>query len=111
MVCQRCQGLLVHETFDDLNIETDSFYTGTRCINCGCIEDAVVRANRFRRSERTWVIPRRRRMVRKREVVFSESASQEHASIRCAGAATASAHLTINHDGRALQYAPARPSI
>jgi hypothetical protein len=37
MVCQRCQGLLVCETFDDLNIDTDSLYTGTRCLNCGCI--------------------------------------------------------------------------
>lgn len=42
-------GLLVCETFDDLGIESDSLYTATRCINCGCIEDAVVRANRFRR--------------------------------------------------------------
>ena len=48
MVCQRCQGLLVCEIFDDLNIESDSLYTGTRCINCGCIEDMIVRANRLR---------------------------------------------------------------
>jgi len=82
MVCQRCRGLLVRETFDDLNIETDSFYTGTRCINCGCIEDTVVRANRFRRSEITGAIPHRRRKVRKGEVVFSKSDFQEHASIR-----------------------------
>jgi hypothetical protein len=46
MVCQRCRGLLVCETFDDLSIETDSLYNATRCINCGCIEDVVVRANR-----------------------------------------------------------------
>ena len=45
----RCRGLLVCETFDDLNIDTDSLYTGTRCLNCGCIEDAVIRANRSRR--------------------------------------------------------------
>lgn len=49
MVCQRCHGLLVSETFNDLNIDTDALYTGTRCINCGCIEDAVIRANRSRR--------------------------------------------------------------
>lgn len=41
MVCQRCRGLLVCETFDDLNIKTDSFCIATRCINCGCVEDAV----------------------------------------------------------------------
>lgn len=49
MVCRRCHGLLVCEMFEDLNIDTDSLYTGTRCINCGCIEDTVIRANRFRR--------------------------------------------------------------
>ncbi len=49
MVCQRCHGLLVCEIFDDLNIDTDFLYTGTRCLNCGCIEDAVIRANRSRR--------------------------------------------------------------
>ncbi len=47
MVCQRCRGLLVCETFDDLSSGTDSLYRATRCINCGCIEDAVVRANRL----------------------------------------------------------------
>lgn len=60
MVCQRCRWLLVWETFDDLNIETDSLYRATRCINCGYIKDAVVRANRFRRSEKMRVSPRRR---------------------------------------------------
>ena len=60
MVCQRCRGLLVCETFDDLNIKTDSLYIATRCINCGCIEDAVMRANRFRRPVKTRVTLRRR---------------------------------------------------
>ena len=63
MVCQRCRGLLVRETLGDLNIETNSPYTATRCINCGCIEDAVVRANRFRRWEGMPEIPRRRRTL------------------------------------------------
>lgn len=49
MVCRRCRGLLIRETFDDLNIRTDTLYTAIRCINCGYIEDAVMRANRFRR--------------------------------------------------------------
>ena len=60
MVCQRCRGLLVCETFDDLSSGTDSLYRTTRCINCGCIEDAVVRANRFRRSENMRATSRRR---------------------------------------------------
>lgn len=48
MFCQRCRGLLVRETFNDLSSESNSVNTATRCINCGYIEDAVVRANRVR---------------------------------------------------------------
>lgn len=79
MRCQRCRGLLVRETFGDLNVETNPLCTATRCINCGCIEDAVVRANRFRRSVRTWVIPRGR--VRKGNVECIKIHSEEYASI------------------------------
>lgn len=79
MRCQRCRGLLVRETVDDPNIETHSLYSATRCINCGCIEDAVIRANRFHRSERTRVIPRRR--VRKGDVERIKIHSEEYASI------------------------------
>lgn len=52
MVCQRCRGLLVCDNFYDLNINADPRYITIRCINCGHIEDAVVRANRAR-----WAIP------------------------------------------------------
>ncbi len=79
MRCQRCRGLLVRETFGDLNVEINSLCTATRCINCGCIEDAVVRANRFRRSVRTRVIPRRR--VRKGDVECIKIHAEEYASI------------------------------
>ena len=79
MRCQRCRGLVVCETFDDLSIETDSLHTATRCINCGCIEDAVMRANRFHSSERTRVIPRRR--VGKGDDEFIKIHSEEYASI------------------------------
>jgi hypothetical protein len=48
MLCQRCRGLLVRETFDDLREETARMCLATRCINCGYIEDPVVRANRLR---------------------------------------------------------------
>lgn len=73
MRCQRCRGLLVHETFGELNCQTDRLSTVTRCINCGCIEDAVVRTNRIRRSERSRPLLRRRRMIKEREVVFSKT--------------------------------------
>lgn len=72
MICTRCRGLLVHETFGELSVETDRLSTVTRCLNCGCIEDAVVRANRVRRPERLRGIPRRRRVTRKYDVVFAK---------------------------------------
>ena len=48
MVCQRCRVLLVRETFDGLSPVADMMCLATRCINCGSIEDPVVRANRLR---------------------------------------------------------------
>jgi hypothetical protein len=48
MMCQRCRGLLVHETFGDLIGEIARLCPVTRCVNCGCIEDLVIRANRLR---------------------------------------------------------------
>jgi hypothetical protein len=58
MVCHRCRGLLICDTFCDLTIEADARYTATRCLNCGCIEDAVVRANRVRPPSETRPSPR-----------------------------------------------------
>lgn len=75
MVCQRCRGLLVCETFDDLNIKTDSFCIATRCINCGCVEDAVVRANRVHH------LVKAQGRVRKSNIVCIKIHSKEYASI------------------------------
>lgn len=79
MLCQRCRGLLVRETFGDLRAETGRLCPVTRCINCGCLEDAVVRANRFHP-------PMARRLVlhgkvRKRDVVFIKRHSEQYASL------------------------------
>jgi RNase P subunit RPR2 len=80
MVCQRCRGLLVRETFTDLSIESNSVNTAIRCINCGYIEDAVVRANRVRDSVSTQ--PTSRGRVGKGHVTPSDSGSHAHASIQ-----------------------------
>lgn len=82
MVCQRCRGFLVCETFEDLNLETDSLHTGTRCINCGCIEDEVIRANRTHPSLSTRATPRGRRMGRNGHVAFSTRDSHKSVLIR-----------------------------
>jgi len=79
MRCQRCRVLMVCETFDDLYIETHSRYSARRRISCGCVEDAVIRANRFRRWEGTWKVSRRR--VGKGDVVCIKTHPEEYASI------------------------------
>ena len=79
MICQRCRGLLVRETFGDLREEAGCMCTATRCINCGYIEDSVVRANRLRLPAAKRAMPRG--MVRKGGVVFIKTHSEEYASI------------------------------
>lgn len=78
MVCHRCRGFLVCETFDELRSDTDSVYT--RCINCGCIEDVVVRTNRVCPLLGKQAAPRGR--VRKRDVGHIKIHLEESASIR-----------------------------
>jgi hypothetical protein len=79
MPCQRCRGLLVPETFGDLREDTERICPATRCINCGCIEDSVVRANRFRLPGAKRSVPRG--MVRKGGVVFTKTHSEEYGSL------------------------------
>jgi hypothetical protein len=53
MLCQRCKGLVIRETFGELRDEIGRMCLITRCVNCGCIEDSVVRANRLRHPGKT----------------------------------------------------------
>ena len=78
MVCQRCRGLLVRETFDGLSQEAGMMCLATRCINCGYIEDSVVRANRLHPpgAKRAGS----RGMVMKGGVVFSRAHSEQYRS-------------------------------
>jgi hypothetical protein len=69
MSCQRCKGLLVRETFGDLREGTGCMSPATRCINCGYIEDSVMRANRLRPPAAKRVV--HRRIVRRGGVVFN----------------------------------------
>ena len=79
MLCFRCSGLLVRETFDDLREETARQCAATRCINCGYIEDALVRANRLRPDGAKRSSPRH--LVRKRGALFVRSHSDKSGSI------------------------------
>lgn len=46
MRCERCGGLVILEGFSGPREDASSMWSAARCINCGCIEDAVVRSNR-----------------------------------------------------------------
>lgn len=47
MNCLRCGGAVVVEVFTDLREGGgEPAFEGERCLNCGAIEDPVVRANR-----------------------------------------------------------------
>ena len=68
MLCQRCKGLLIREAFGELRAEIGRMCLTTRCVNCGCIEDSVVRANRLRHRWQKGRFPQA--MVTIGEVVF-----------------------------------------
>ena len=59
MLCQRCSGLLVPETIDDLRVETGRIGMATRWINCGYLGDAVVHANRLNPPAPKRAVPQR----------------------------------------------------
>ncbi len=79
MFCHRCRGLLVRETFDGLSSEAGNLCMATRCINCGYIEDSVVRANRLHSPAAKRMVPRR--IVMKGEFVFIKTLSEGYASM------------------------------
>jgi hypothetical protein len=58
MTCHRCSGLLVNdhsfaESLDDLSVVPGCMGLTVRCINCGYLEDPVVRTNRLRQPAAT----------------------------------------------------------
>lgn len=47
MDCPRCQGLMVHDVFEDLLDDTGVIsFKGWRCVCCGEILDPVIATNR-----------------------------------------------------------------
>lgn len=79
MICQRCRGLLVYETFDDMRNAAGCMCPTTRCINCGYIEDSVVRANRLRPPMTKRSTPRG--IVKNGGVVFIRPHSETYRSV------------------------------
>jgi hypothetical protein len=77
MSCQRCKGLLIRETFGDLSEGTVCMSPATRCINCGYIEDSVMRANRLCPPAAKRAVPR---MTVRKGGVVSNPRSARHRS-------------------------------
>jgi hypothetical protein len=82
MSCQRCRGLLVRETFGDLREGTGCMGPATRCINCGYLEDSVMRANRLCPPAAKRAVPRM--IVRKGGVVFNSVSERYRSPVNCA---------------------------
>ena len=78
MFCQRCKGLLVRETFGELREGTGCMSLAIRCINCGYLEDSVMRVNRLCPPAAKRAVPRM--IVRKGGVVFN-AASERYRSL------------------------------
>lgn len=53
MSCVRCSGLLVPHDFLDLCGGMDRWFQGSRCVNCGFLDDPVMRLNRMPRTPLT----------------------------------------------------------
>jgi len=46
MPCMRCGGLMIENWWGGIDSVKQRKLQGTRCVNCGCIDDPVIRANR-----------------------------------------------------------------
>ncbi len=47
MTCRRCNGLMVQERYDDLELGSAGYeISGWRCLNCGAIVDAAIATHR-----------------------------------------------------------------
>jgi hypothetical protein len=46
MICERCDGLMVREWYDDLELGSAGYEVSAwRCLNCGAIVDSVIAAH------------------------------------------------------------------
>ncbi|MCC2643362.1 MAG: hypothetical protein K0S45_3775 [Nitrospira sp.] len=46
MTCMRCGGLMIENWWGGIGSVKQRKLQGTRCVNCGCIDDPVIRANK-----------------------------------------------------------------
>ena len=47
MVCARCRGLMISDSYEDLRDDTHQFrFSAWRCLNCGEVVDSVIVGHR-----------------------------------------------------------------
>jgi len=65
MICQRCEGLMVLERYDDLTLGSAGYEVPAwRCLNCGAIVDSAIAAH-HRPTHKTEPDPLRRQRLKK----------------------------------------------
>jgi RNase P subunit RPR2 len=65
MICQRCEGLMVLERYDDLTLGSAGYEVPAwRCLNCGAIVDSAIAAH-HRPTHKTEPDPLRRQLLKK----------------------------------------------
>lgn len=82
MICTRCGGLAIGETFEGVGEGLSAGgFPGLRCVNCGAVEDAVIAANKSAHSRpepgrtprsRHWIRPDVIVTVKKRGGIASD---------------------------------------
>lgn len=65
MICERCEGLMVLEHYDDLELGSAGYEVSAwRCLNCGAIVDSVI-AGHHQPTKKTKPDPLRRQRLKK----------------------------------------------
>jgi RNase P subunit RPR2 len=63
MTCRRCNGLMVRERYDDIELgSAEHEIPSWRCLNCGAIVDAVILAHHHTSDKTDSDLLRRRRL-------------------------------------------------
>ena len=70
MLCGRCGGLLMQNWWDSKESIQERM-PSTRCVNCGCIDDPVMRANR-RETRPARITATQGSVVRRKSSLLSE---------------------------------------
>ena len=58
MPCTRCGGLVIQNWWEFVEDASQQKLQGTRCVNCGAIDDPVIEVNRLRPHRARIIVPR-----------------------------------------------------